>query len=98
MKRALGILLVGWYLMTPAPGADGKPDLAQPLAEWGIEWSYDTAKECGDALIDKGSIKLRQSGEIQEWETTSRRVGVCLASDDPRLRPAPWFCLFGHCW
>lgn len=77
------------------PGPDCT-DLTAPLGDWWQSRSYDTAAQCTDDLIDKGSIKMTQAGHTEEWLTYSMPKGLCVASDDPRLkehRRISWLCL-----
>lgn len=78
------VLVVGWYLFVPPQtrfwwiGAQRYDDAA-PLNRWTIDRSFDKAQVCEAARLatqeQAGDAAIRMSH------------AVCVASDDPRLRP-----------
>jgi hypothetical protein len=56
-RHAAALSLVGWYLMTPPPSYHHQPheplyDLTAPLKDWVHSGSFDSAKECSQALAE----------------------------------------------
>jgi hypothetical protein len=93
-RHAAALALVGWYLMLPPlhsaelkPLPDKSylldwktPNRPPPLATWEIVGSYDSARECAEAMstIRRGS----SSPPLPlEWG-----MALCIATDDPRLK------------
>ena len=79
-QTAAALALVGWYLMLPPQTrtwwiGPARYDDAAPLNTWTIERSFDKAELCEAAQ--------QQSGDA----TMSMGHAVCIASDDPRLKP-----------
>lgn len=55
-RHAVGLALIGWYLMMPPPSFDfetkmptGDVNTEAPYAYWGTEGSFDTAAQCSAA-------------------------------------------------
>jgi hypothetical protein len=48
-RHAAVLALVGWYLIMPPFGKDGKVDLKAPLARWEQADSFDSAEACHQA-------------------------------------------------
>jgi hypothetical protein len=46
LRHAAALALVGWYLMMPPIGSDGKIYYNAPISQWHINSSYDKAAEC----------------------------------------------------
>ncbi len=90
-RHAVGLALVGWYLMTP-PIQGGDFNENAPISRWKIAGSYDTAAKCHDFLLkvwEKTKKNIPSSGPPTN-STERFAVGVelaaCIATDDPRLK------------
>ena len=84
LRYTAALTLVGWYLCV-APQTriwwfgPERYDDAAPLSRWTIDRSFDKAGVCEAA---------RQTTQQQAGEAGDRmNHAVCIASDDPRLRP-----------
>jgi hypothetical protein len=54
------------------------------LCQWQIEHSYDTAQECEKAAV---SLPLYDVPKNDPPYGAQRINGICVSSDDPRLKP-----------
>jgi len=56
-RYAAVLALVGWYLMMPPRANDDafRPDTTAPLKDWIHVDSFDSAKECSQALAEYGA-------------------------------------------
>jgi hypothetical protein len=101
-RHAAALALVGWYLMGPAtrPSLTPIPLTDRPLVEWQILSSWETQKDCDGALkawihtLATSYINTRsQTASTKEefvrvrTEAEQARHSICVASDDPRLKP-----------
>jgi hypothetical protein len=80
--HAAALALVGWYLIVPPPGYN-QPETHQAfLGGWAIEHSYHTAQACEEALAKMNTKfpPLSSGRKVRDF------VGLCVASDDPRLK------------
>ena len=84
LRHTAALALVGWYLFVPPHTrtwwiGEERYDDAAPLGRWTIEGSYDKASVCEAARL----ATQQQAGDA------AIRMGhaVCVASDDPRLKP-----------
>jgi hypothetical protein len=97
-SRALGTLLLGWYLLVPPPMINDHaktPDAWAPLHMWLHVGSYDTAAECRTALPQARPAALRavstqpyfvnHHDQVMETMDLALTEARCIASDDPRL-------------
>src|SRR5208282_2828558 len=81
---AAALALVGWYLLVPPItrtwwiGAERYDDAAA-LSRWTIERSFDNAEVCEAARL----TARQQAGDA----AIRMDHAVCVASDDPRLKP-----------
>jgi hypothetical protein len=86
LRHAGALALISWYLILPpwvwTPDQMAKPlgeriaspDLTASYSEWTIEHIFDSAKEC--------------EATKQEWhEYRGGENALCIATDDPRLKP-----------
>ena len=91
---AAALALVGWYLMgPPVYGVDVTTmDPSAPLSKWNIEDSYDTARECREALQERRKASEHSSslaakmGVLLDTDPRYVKELECIATDDPRLR------------
>lgn len=86
-RHATVLVLVGWYLLSPASpsGSSGYlsrlqdrvfgPASIPPMSEWNQLGAFDTAERCEAAKIQIGNSGGENIGQA-----------VCIASDDPRLK------------
>ncbi len=86
LRHAAALALAGWYLMIPS--STFPPDVAykEPLRNWRILRSFDTADDCQDFL----SNFFEQSREQKDLNTLDPAYrdfmfAECIATDDPRL-------------
>ena len=82
--------LVGWYLITPPPMLDPvfRAGLTEPLDDWYIESSFDTATECEaarESLIHKSFTPTPADIGVSQMLALYRGA-QCVATDDPRLK------------
>ena len=87
LRHAAALALVGWYLLVPPHGPNGRWDPRAPLSKWVMDGSYDTAKECDaryhrdlDLALDMKRKHLSPPDIFDEV-----RAEECIAADDPRL-------------
>ena len=78
-RHAAALALVGWYLMMPPLGSDGRPDDSAPLPQWKIRGSFDTAAGCADALAEQ------LGRDFPEMVRQAIHASRCVSIDDPRL-------------
>ena len=101
-RHAIALALVGWYLVTPPVGPDGKPDPSARLSDWRVaSWAERrTQKDCQDSL-DYSRKHLDPTGALwpslftmvdsQGLHLADRRkiiaaYGRCIADDDPHFK------------
>ena len=84
VRQAAALALLGWYLMAPPINERIGLDLGAPLSQWQALASFDTAAECKASLKAKNRLAL-VLGNSRVTETMAN--SVCIASDDPRLKP-----------
>jgi hypothetical protein len=84
LRHTAALALMGWYLFVPPQTrtwwiGPERYDDAAPLSRWTIDRSFDKAGGCEAARL----ATQQQAGDA------AIRMGhaVCVASDDPRLRP-----------
>lgn len=87
----LGLLVV--YLMIPPLAENSyKPQTDLPLSQWWQHQAFDSAQECESAqtalssrFVENAKKEPAQKGY---WigMATSMAQGLCVASDDPRLK------------
>jgi hypothetical protein len=89
----------GWYLLNPplrflSNGPILGFDTSAPLSEWGLDESYDSAKECNAENRDeikfaKHELKSKSLSKEDIIFYRDREImhilSRCIASDDPRL-------------
>ena len=84
LRHTAALALMGWYLFVPPQTrfwwiGEQRYDDAAPLSRWTIDRSFDKASVCEAARLatqeQAGDAAIRMSH------------AVCVASDDPRLRP-----------
>ena len=85
-RHAAALALVGWYFIYPP-----RPDvLSAPLTQWqrGNTVPFKSQQEC-DAF--RGAAhkinRADPSPEHQAKAEEALRTGICVSSDDPRLKP-----------
>lgn len=91
-SHAAVLAVVGWYLMIP-PALEEHSNhriytKAAPLSEWETAASFDTAKECKEALQELvkplwSAINKKQHLSLDDMRPLYAK---CFASDDPRLK------------
>jgi hypothetical protein len=82
LRHAAALALVGWYLITPPLGPDGRPDRQAPLSHWSLHSSYDTARECQKGWV----AAIRLSKGAPEWYVEQSDLAKCFPTEDPRLK------------
>jgi hypothetical protein len=90
-RHAAILFFVGWYLIVPPTKGDNIQS-TEPLGKWTYVNSFDTARECRQAALERQ--KESQTETPGEKERFS--LSECIATSDPRLktkapviRPAP---------
>jgi hypothetical protein len=87
-RRALVLVLAGWYLMLPHISRDfPKGNVDAPLSQWARRpVTYRTQDEC-EHVLDK----QRRLTNARNRQTALRYYAnaQCVAADDPRLKPKP---------
>lgn len=96
LRHAAALVLVGWYLMVPPLGGNGKNDTTAPLNRWTHPHTFSSAHDCEEALaaarlseaLGIASLSLREG--LSEPDARAlhlySRGWQCIASDDPRLK------------
>ncbi len=84
LRHTAALALMGWYLFVPPQTrfwwiGEQRYDDAAPLSRWTLDRSFDKAAGCEAARL----ASQEQTGDA------AIRMGhaVCVASDDPRLKP-----------
>ena len=91
-RHVVALALVGWYLMIPPLNDDNKPMTNLPLSSWWQHQAFDSAQECEDSklpYITKYGGNLKKESKVAAyWNGMIASVaqGLCIASDDPRLK------------
>jgi hypothetical protein len=90
MRRAVVVLLCGWYLLLPP--TTGKPvfplvDTDAPLIRWTQIGSFDSAKDCSNEQGEHG-LELTKPNYHESFKGQAAQYiqSLCIASDDPRLK------------
>jgi hypothetical protein len=93
-RQAAALALVGWYLMAPplhsVVGNDQEQwDESAPLSKWKLIDSYDSAEQCGRVrfLLQNEKQYSTQHDAPTAAQRAYVRSFVCVATDDPRLKP-----------
>jgi hypothetical protein len=81
LHHAAALAMLGWYLMVPPPAPTPRFDLKAPLSKWSKKASFNSQKECNDALATRRLKEARDRVLQPMWA-----FGKCVASDDPRLK------------
>jgi len=100
-RHAAALALVGWYLMIPPIGAHRTIHDDAPISSWRIESSYDKAAECEEGrsawkrttLDEAKNLHLAIKESDTELVLMDFKLGVCVATDDPRLKSPVQFNL-----
>jgi hypothetical protein len=85
LRNAAALALVGWYLMMPPLGPDGRIQKYAPLSQWEISSSYDSADDCEKVRL-VASGWMPGANEKKTAHTPRGDAAICVASDDPRLK------------
>ena len=86
------LAVVGWYLMIPPLDHRDKPQTDLPISEWWQQQAFDSAQECEgskDAYMRKYESNAKKDAKMKAyWAGMIGSVvqGLCIATDDPRLR------------
>jgi hypothetical protein len=90
MKKLLAnVLLCGWFLISPPIKSDVDVDDRAPLGQWYHTQSFDTARECENA-IGQTSAKSREAAKQQPDNRSAQRLALmhtlsrCVPSDHVR--------------
>ena len=85
-RHTAALALVGWYLLTPRLGPDGKLQTDAPYARWYYNGSYDTAAQCEDER-DTLATTTKVQGTVEERRKFHKAFAEsqCISTDDPRL-------------
>src|SRR5271170_8195061 len=74
-RHATALALVGWYLMTPPPGPDGRLLVNAPLSQWRTTWALDSAIQCKQWLNDFRDDAKADSTKKFDSCTTAKKAG-----------------------
>jgi len=92
-RHAVALALVGWYLMLPPTRSVlllHGPDTTAPLQKWKITGRFDSAAKCKSAKADRDEKAEQHLSEEHLIPPNTIKVvslSVCVAADDPRLKP-----------
>ncbi len=76
-------MVLGWYLMVPRIASDKSRVLyEEPLRDWIVTQSFDTAVACETA---RGDLKSKTATSEDALTKSASLAMECIASDDPRL-------------
>jgi hypothetical protein len=78
--------LIGWFLITPPPQANGHFDSSAPLSRWKIEGGAGTRKECEQT---RALLTSRATKESRPSDVEAVKDAQCVPMDDPRLLGKP---------
>jgi hypothetical protein len=88
-RHAATLALVGWYLLVP-PVTDNeekgvRAGIHNPISQWHVSASYDTAKECERSRAQHFNIGQEQHRAGHRAVASALMATSCIATDDPRL-------------
>jgi hypothetical protein len=101
VSHAAALALVGWYLMVPPTGCNGRPNNRAPLSSWTILMSFDHSDgDGGCSPVRLGFKGFKVNGQQMDEKTLASLLkdfgyigpvkaaesAQCIASDDPRLK------------
>jgi hypothetical protein len=86
LRDAAALALIGWFLITPPPQANGHYDTAAPLSRWKIEGGAGTRKECEET---QALLTSRATKESRPSDVEAVKDARCVPMDDPRLLGKP---------
>ncbi len=85
-RRAAALALLGWYLLLPVPGSDWSSD--GNLSHLAHIASFAAAADCENAKTD---LQKKYGNHGHQTFRNQRNLlidsTVCIADDDPRLKP-----------
>lgn len=89
-----GLLVVGWYLLSPPVAGNSSFNPDAPLREWRHAGGYDTAAACEEErrswIQEAGQLaRISPVGEASEFSRAMFKgavLSICVTSDDFRLR------------
>jgi hypothetical protein len=101
LRHAAALALMGWYLMMPPIGADRSINDDASISQWRITNSYDKASECEE---NRNAYKRMTADQAKAYHLALKesdtelvlmdmKMGVCIATDDPRLKSPVQFDL-----
>ena len=81
-RHAAALALVGWYLILP-PLEVHQLDEKAPISLWDKVGTYDTETACKEQAA---LLRLRHAKVTDPLLKKHFALGLCIASDDPRLK------------
>lgn len=94
LRYAAALALVGWYLLIPRYGLDGRLLDSAPLSAWKVYDRYDSLNACqrtrqqmiklGDEFINEQERRAELGRGVSQAATML--ASRCVSSDDPRLK------------
>jgi hypothetical protein len=90
LRHVAALASIGWYLMIP-PLDNNKPQANLPVSEYWQHQSFDSARECEaskEGYLKKYQANAKETGMTAYWTGMMESVaqGLCIATDDPRLK------------
>jgi hypothetical protein len=90
LRHATALAIVGWYLMVPTPAPETFMTVTPPIGRWAHRGSYDSEKECDQALDEMYRKSERAGFEMKGFSPEDVRrswaFAQCISTDDPRLK------------
>lgn len=98
LRQWIVAVALGWYLLTPHLVENPNGDWTAvnlPIAQWNHSGGYDTASACEDGKMKvarEAAAMAKRTESVDAKKPFTRAMvaffnGVCISSDDPRLRP-----------
>ncbi|HLK88100.1 MAG TPA: hypothetical protein VKT27_16480 [Candidatus Binataceae bacterium] len=82
IRYAAGLVLAGWFLITPPLQANGRYDLAASLSKWKIEGGAGSREQC---LQTRALLSARAAKENNPSDIEAVKSARCVPMNDPQL-------------
>ncbi len=82
LRYMTGLVLAGWFLITPPLQRNGRYDLAAPLSKWKIEGGAGSREEC---LQTQALLGARAARENNPSDIQAVKSAKCVPMNDRQL-------------
>ena len=82
LHYAAGLVLTGWFLITPPLQANGRYDVFAPLSKWKIEGGAGSREQCvqTQALLSSRAARENNASDVEAVKSAK-----CVPMNDPQL-------------